>query len=64
MTDVTFTHWRNHAKDYFDAVETGATFRIFRHRKAIAQIVPAGAGTSSRRNPAMPLTVNGVSLSK
>lgn len=64
MREATFTELRNHAKDYFDAVEDGDTVRIFRNGKAIAEIVPIRSGVPSWKKSATPLTVKGLSLSK
>ncbi|OHC69061.1 MAG: prevent-host-death protein [Rhodocyclales bacterium GWA2_65_20] len=63
MQNATFTELRNHAKDYFDAVEGGDTVRIFRNGKPIAEIVPVRAGVPSWKRQAIPLTVKGLSLS-
>jgi prevent-host-death family protein len=64
MREATFTELRNHAKDYFDAVESGDTVRIFRNGKAIAEIVPVRSGVPSWKKLATPLTVKGLSLSR
>jgi prevent-host-death family protein len=64
MRDATFTELRNHAKDYFDAVEGGDTVRVFRNGKPIAEIVPIRSGTPSWKRKAVPLTLKGVSLSR
>lgn len=64
MQDTTFTELRNHAKDYFDAVEGGDTVRVFRNGKPIAEIVPIRSGVPSWKRPATPLTVKGLSLSR
>jgi prevent-host-death family protein len=64
MRDATFTELRNHAKDYFDAVEGGDTVRVFRNGKPIAEIVPIHSGTPSWKRKAAPLTLKGVSLSR
>ncbi len=64
MRDATFTELRNHAKDYFDAVEGGDTVRVFRNGKPIAEIVPIRAGGASWKKKAAPLTVKGLSLSR
>jgi len=64
MRDATFTELRNHAKDYFDAVESGVTVRVFRNGKPIAEIVPVRSGAPSWKRQATPLTVKGVSLSR
>lgn len=63
MQEATFTELRNHAKDYFDAVEGGDTVRVFRNGKAIAEIVPVRSGLPSWKRPTTPLTIKGISLS-
>ena len=62
MKEVTFTELRTHAKDYFDAVEGGATVRVFRKGKPIAEIVPIRSGVPSWKRHTTPLTVKGLSL--
>ena len=64
MQETTFTELRNHAKDYFDAVEGGDTVRVFRNGKAIAEIVPVRSGIPSWKRSATPLTVRGLSLGR
>lgn len=64
MQETTFTELRNHAKDYFDAVEGGDTVRVFRNGKPIAEIVPVRSGAPSWKRDANPLTLKGVSLSR
>ena len=64
MREATFTDLRNHAKDYFDAVEGGDTVRIFRNGKPIAEIVPIRSGVASWKRQATALTVKGLSLSR
>lgn len=64
MPDATFTELRNHAKHYFDAVEGGASVRVFRNGKPIAEIVPIRAGIPSWKRKPVPLTVRGLSLSR
>ena len=64
MQDATFTELRNHAKEYFDAVERGDTVRVFRNGKPIAEIVPIRSGALSWKRTATPLTIKGVSLSR
>jgi prevent-host-death family protein len=64
MQEATFTELRNHAKDYFDAVERGDTVRIFRNGKPIAEIVPIRSDIPSWKRQATPLTVRGLSLSR
>lgn len=62
MGNTTVTELRNHAKDYFDAVERGETVRVFRNGKPIAEIVPIPSGTPSWKRQATPLTVKGLNL--
>lgn len=64
MREATFTELRNHAKEYFDAVEGGDTVRVFRNGKPIAEIVPIRSAMPSWRRPATPITVKGLSLSR
>lgn len=64
MLEATFTELRNHAKNYFDAVEGGDTVRIFRNGRAIAEIVPIRSGVPSWKRSVTPLTVKGLSLSR
>ena len=64
MQDVTFTELRNHAKDYFDAVENGDTVRVFRNGKPIAEIVPIRSKIPSWKRPTTLLAVKGLSLSR
>jgi prevent-host-death family protein len=64
MQETTFTELRNHAKDYFDAVEGGETVRVFRNGKPIAEIVPVRSGIPSWKRQGSPLTVKGLSLSR
>lgn len=63
MQEATFTELRNHAKDYFDAVEGGDTVRVYRNGKAIAEIVPIPSGVPSWKRQTTPLTIRGFSLS-
>ena len=64
MRKTTITELRNHAKDYFDAVEGGETVRVFRNGKPIAEIVPVRSGIPSWKTQGTPLTVMGLSLSR
>lgn len=64
MRKTTFTELRNHAKDYFDAVEGEETVRVFRNGKPIAEIVPVRSGVPSWKEQGTPLTVKGLSLSR
>jgi prevent-host-death family protein len=64
MRKATFTELRNHAKDYFDAVEGGETVRVFRNGKPVAEIVPVRSGVPSWKKQGTPLAVKGLSLSR
>ena len=65
MRQATFTEIRNHAKEYFDLVESGESVRVLRNGKPIADIVPIPADLPSwKRRKAQPLVVPGVSVSR
>ncbi|MCC6560104.1 MAG: type II toxin-antitoxin system Phd/YefM family antitoxin [Xanthomonadales bacterium] len=65
MKQATFTEVRNHAKAYFDLVESGESVRVLRNGKAIADIVPVVADLPSwKRRKAQPLVLRGVSVSR
>ena len=65
MRQATFTEVRNHAREYFDIVESGETVRVLRNGKPIADIVPIVADLPSwKRRKAQPLVIDGVSLSR
>jgi len=65
MKQATFTEVRNHAKQYFDAVESGETVRVIRNGKPIADIVPILADLPSwKRRKVQPLLLDGVSVSR
>jgi prevent-host-death family protein len=49
MRQATFTDVRNHAKTYFDIVESGESVRVLRNGKPIADIVPVVADPRTRR---------------
>ena len=65
MRQATFTEVRNHAKQYFDIVESGETVRVLRNGKPIADIVPVVADLPSwKRRSAQPLVLDGISVSQ
>jgi antitoxin (DNA-binding transcriptional repressor) of toxin-antitoxin stability system len=65
MKQATFTEVRNHAKAYFDIVESGESVRVLRNGKAIADIIPVVADLPSwKRRKAQPLLLDGVSVSR
>ncbi len=65
MRQVAFTELRNHAKTFFDLVETGEAIRVMRNGKPIADIVPVAPDLPSwKRRTTQPLVLDGVSISK
>ena len=65
MRQATFSELRNHAKQYFDIVESGESVRIVRNGKPIADIVPLSQDLPSwKRRVPQPLVLDGVSLSR
>lgn len=65
MPDTTFTDLRNHAKTWFDLVESGQTVRVLRKGKAIAEICPISPEVPSwKRHKPRPLTISGMEISK
>jgi antitoxin (DNA-binding transcriptional repressor) of toxin-antitoxin stability system len=65
MKQATFTEIRNHAKRYFDMVESGESVRVLRNGKLIAEIIPIAADLPSwKRRRAQPLVLDGVSISR
>ncbi|NTU42498.1 MAG: type II toxin-antitoxin system prevent-host-death family antitoxin [Nitrospirales bacterium] len=65
MKQATFSELRNHAKQYFDMVESGETVRIVRNGKPVADIVPILQDLPSwKRRVAQPLVIDGCSLSR
>jgi len=65
MKQATFSELRNHAKQYFDMVESGESVRILRNGIPIADIVPLSPDLPSwKRRVAQPLVLDGVSLSR
>ncbi len=63
-SDVSFTELRGHAKFYFDAVESGASVRVLRNGRPIAEIVPIKSPTPSWKRDVTPLPLKGVTLSQ
>lgn len=65
MRHATFTEVRDHAKNYFDLVESGESVRVLRNGKPIADIVPIAADLPSwKRRQIEPLVLDGVSVSR
>jgi len=65
MKQATFSEFRNHAKQYFNIVESGEPVRIVRNGKPIVDIVPLQQDLPSwKRSVSQPLILDGVSLSR
>lgn len=65
MRQATFSELRNHAKQYFDLVESGESVRIMRNGKPIADIIPLAPDLPSwKSRAAQPLIIDGCTLSK
>ena len=65
MKQATFTEVRNHAKQYFDIVESGESVRVIRNGKPIADIVPVLFDVPSwKRRKAQPVILDGVAVSQ
>ena len=66
MKTVTVTEFRKDASGIMDLVEQGETFRLLRHGKAIAEIVPAETreSTPAWQRPGPRLVTSGAALAK
>lgn len=65
MKQTTWTEIRNHAKQYFDIVESGESVRVIRNGKPIADIVPVTPNLPTwKRRQAHPLLIEGLSVSQ
>lgn len=65
MKTATFTEFRQNASTYLDEVEKGATVRILRHGKVIAELIPPSEEKlPSWKGPGLKLTLKGVGLSE
>ncbi|MBI2081948.1 MAG: type II toxin-antitoxin system Phd/YefM family antitoxin [Deltaproteobacteria bacterium] len=66
MKKVAFTDFRKSASEFFDEVEEGQTIRVYRHGRAIAEIVPPSdeKRAPSWKKSGLKLTVKGASLSR
>jgi antitoxin (DNA-binding transcriptional repressor) of toxin-antitoxin stability system len=66
MKTITFTEFRKNASGIMDLVEQGETFRLLRHGKAIAEIVPAETreSTPAWQRPGPRLVTSGAALAK
>lgn len=63
MRTATFSEFRNQARKYFDAVESGESIEIYRHGKPVAVLTPIRKHSLDRWRTARPLTLAGGSLS-
>ncbi len=64
MKTATFTEFRQNASTYLDEVEKGATVRILRHGKVIAELIPPSKNElPSWKNPGLKLTLEEAGLS-
>ncbi len=66
MKTVTFTEFRKNASHVLDLVEKGESFRVLRHGKAIAKVVPEESreSTPAWKRPRQRLVMPGVSLTR
>lgn len=66
MKTLSFTEFRNKASEVLNLVEKGETFRVVRHGKAIAKIIPVETRerTPAWKRPGLRLVLSGASLSK
>ena len=63
MVHISFTEFRDNAKDYFDAVEKGEVVQVTRHGKVIAEISSPCKRVPSWKQWRTKLTLKGVSVS-
>ena len=65
MRQASFTELRNHAKEYFDIVESGVPVRVLRNGNPIADIIPITHDLPSwKQRKVQPLVLDGVSISQ
>ena len=65
MVNISFSKFRQNAKDYLDAVEKGEIVQVMRHGKVIARIVPPrSTAQPSWKNKGLKMLVSGASLSR
>lgn len=65
MKTATFSQFRNNAKKFFDAVESGETIEIYRHGKPVAVVSPIiRENNKDYWKSVSPVKVPGVSGSK
>lgn len=64
MREASFTDLRNHAKHYFDLVESGEIVRVLRNGKPVAEIHPIPRDLPSwKQRAARPLVIGGAAVS-
>jgi prevent-host-death family protein len=63
MQQTTFTDFRRHAKDFFDAVEAGDVVRVYRNGRPIADVVPIPAEEPAWKRPVARIAVRGTRAS-
>ena len=67
MKTVSFTEFRKNASELITKVEKGEIIHILRHGKPVAEITPLQSEelpSPSWRNPALKLSLKGISLSQ
>jgi len=63
MRETTITELRNHAKNFFDAVEEGETVRVYRYGRPVADIVPVKTAIPAwKTSPLTRLSLDSLSL--
>lgn len=63
VRQTTFTEFRRHAKDFFDAVEAGDMVRVYRNGRPIADVVPIPSEEPAWKRPVARLTLCGARAS-
>jgi prevent-host-death family protein len=63
VRQTTFTEFRRHAKDFFDAVEAGDVVRVYRNGRPIADVVPIPSEEPAWKRPVARLTLRGARAS-
>ena len=67
MKSISFTDFRKNASELITEVEHGEVLHIIRHGKPVAEIIPYRndeLSSPSWKNPALRLSVKGISLSQ
>lgn len=63
VQQTTFSEFRRHAKDFFDAVEEGDVVRVYRNGRPIADVVPIPAVEPAWKRPVPRVSVRGLQAS-